>query len=87
MCAYAHIFKILFASLMAYTKGAFTRTIIIVYLYTYTYIHIHINLIYIFSVCTFGVAYTNGAYTLLWERAGTKLKNKQLKKNAVDQSG
>lgn len=38
------------------------------------------------KVCPFGIAYTNGAFTLLYERAGTKLQNKQLKKTKVDES-
>ena len=35
------------------------------------------------SICKFGVAYSKGAYTLLFERAGTKLTNKELKKKQV----
>jgi U3 small nucleolar RNA-associated protein MPP10 len=38
------------------------------------------------KVCPFGIAYTNGAFTLLWERAGTKLQEKSLKKKSVDES-
>jgi hypothetical protein len=38
------------------------------------------------KICKFGIAYSKGAYTLLFERGGTKLTNKDLKKKQIEKS-
>ena len=38
------------------------------------------------KICKFGVAYSNGGFTLLFERGGTKLSNKDLVKTRIEKS-